>query len=97
MNKVLEESNGSAEGTDKQNLNSELVTYSEVKGTPFTIAKVVKEKHTEYYILMGKYRVQEEGVSYIAEKEAIKEAKTITWEKIMQVISVMIIEQKKLK
>ena len=64
----------------KNEKNTKLVEFKEVKKTPFTLAK----QNEEWYILLGKYRLSE---GYETEKEAEKEAKTVCWNKIMQVPS----------
>ncbi len=72
-----------AEETDKQ--KSRLIEYEQVKETPFTIAKILREneeKH-DYYIMMGKYRISEK---YEEHKEVMKDAERIDWWKIMGVI-----------
>ena len=73
----------------KNEKNTKLVEFKEVKGTPFTLAK----QNEEWYILLGKCRLSE---GYGTEKEGEKEAKRVCWNKIMQVISVIITEEKEL-
>ena len=73
----------------KNEKNTKLVEFKQVKETPFTLAK----QNEEWYILLGKYRLSE---GYETEKEGEKEAKKICWKKIMQVISVIITEEKEL-
>ena len=73
----------------KNEKNTKLVEFKGVKETPFTLAK----QNEEWYILLGKYRLSE---GYETEKEAEKEAKRVCWNKIMQVISVIITEEKEL-
>ena len=73
----------------KNEKNTKLVEFKQVKETPFTLAK----QNEEWYILLGKYRLSE---GYETEKEAEKEAKRVCWNKIMQVMSVIITEEKQL-
>ena len=73
----------------KNKKNTKLVEFKQVKETPFTLAK----QNEEWYILLGKYRLSE---GYETEKEAEKEAKRVCWNKIMQVNSVIITEEKQL-
>lgn len=84
-----EESNGNVNQTNNNDLNSnELKRIEEVEGTPFTVVK----DNELYYILLGKYRLSEE---YLIKEIAIQDAKTMNWNRIMQVIGVMIQEYKK--
>lgn len=93
MNKNMEKElyYGNASETLKENYSndkSKLIEKIEIENTPFTIMK----HKDEWYILIGKYRLSE---GYINKLEALEEAKKMTWEKIMQVIGVMIEEYKK--
>lgn len=71
------------ETRSKKSNSEELIEYHEIKDTPFTIAR----NGDEWFVLMGKYRLTEK----LKDKaEATKEAKSMTWFRIMQVISIMI-------
>ncbi len=76
------------------NKKSNLIKYNKVKGTPFTVVKKENEDNEghEWYVLMGAYRLTE-GLK--TEKEACETIKEITWDKIMQVISILIRENEK--
>ncbi len=84
MNNKSKEVHGNAEGMN----NTPLISYEEVEKTPFTIATVLNEHvdKTEFYIMMGKYRLSE---MLLDKKVAIIQAKEMTWNRIMQVIGVM--------
>ncbi len=73
----------------------ELIKYGQIEKTPFTIATLKVEEETKYYVLMGKYRINEE--SYNSREEAIEAIKVPNWGSIMQVMSILIKEQDKLK
>ncbi len=79
--------------TDKDGL----LEFAEVAGTPFRIAKEVRDDGVGghlWTVLMGNYRMN--SVAFESEKEAIVLATTVSWDTVMQVITVMIIEQDKL-
>lgn len=67
----------------KSNGKEQLIEYHEIKNTPFTVAR----NGTEWFVLMGKYRFTEDMKTRQA---ATREAKSMTWTRIMQVITVMI-------
>lgn len=69
---------------NNSNLNYELIKRKEIEGTPFTIV-TIEEK--ENFITVGKYRLSE---TYKTTEEAEINAKTIDWNKIMQIIGIMI-------
>lgn len=76
-------------GTDDTNKNEELVTRTDVPGTPFTIIGI----KNEYFGVMGQYRLTEPNTS----KELIKaELTQITWDRLVQVIAIMIESRDKL-
>ena len=54
----------------------------EVEDTPFTVA--VEEKRST--VLLGKYKMSE----HETKEEAFKEAKTISWNKIVSVIAIIL-------
>ncbi len=71
----------------EDNKPSHLVEYTEVKDTPFTIAKVIEEsKDVTYSVLLGNVRLNKE--LYQTEKECKDWIKKITWEKILQFIAI---------
>lgn len=69
---------------NNSNLNYELIKRKEIENTPFTII-TIEEK--ESFISIGKYRLSE---SYKTIEEAEINAKIIDWNKIMQIIGIMI-------
>lgn len=77
----LEHGHGNAESTNNNGSNFELKKLTPVVNTPFTVVT------TE---LGSKITIGNVGVSkwYEDEQEALKEAKEVTWNKIMVVIEV---------
>ena len=75
----------SSNTTDKQ-----VSTFKPLEGTPFTLVS----DGDKVYGVMGKYRLTE---GFKSEKEAEKEVKAITWDRLIQVFSIMINEQDKIK
>jgi len=65
----------------------ELVQYYPVDDTPFTVAK----NNEQWYVLMGKYRLTE---ALKTKAEATKNAKEMKWMRIMQVIHIMLEDDK---
>lgn len=78
------------EKDNKQSGNEQLIEYHPVKGTPFTVAR----QNKEWFVLMGKYRFTQDLKS---RREATKEALKMNWERIMQVIQVMITDNEQQK
>lgn len=68
----------------------ELIEKTEVPGTPFTIIGI----NDEYFGVMGKYRLTEKS-----ETKALVEAelKQITWNRIVQVVSLLINQSEEIK
>lgn len=60
----------------------------EIKGTPFTIAR----HKTEWYVLIGKYRITE---GFATKEEAIEDSKRTDWERHLQIIDVVLKNNKK--
>lgn len=61
----------------------ELFKKNEVKDTPFTII----EFENKFYVSIGtKYRLSE---AFESKNEAITNAKSITWARIMQIINIL--------
>lgn len=87
-------SNGSVERTPNNESNSsKLVEQFKVNGTPFTVVKI----NDYWFLTLGKYRLTNQ-LTTRAEAEA--EAKDASWERIMQIIQIMINEnenEKKIK
>lgn len=75
---------------DKQESNSELITRSEVKNTPFQIISINENK--EHFAVLGEYRVTEK---YATKTVAEDEVKKITWNRLIQVIMIMNEQMKK--
>ena len=84
-NKKLKLQRESSNTTDKQ-----VSTFKPLYGTPFTLVT----DEGKVYGVMGKYRLTE---GFESEEEAEKEVKKITWDRLIQVISIMINEQDKIK
>lgn len=68
---------------ENQTDNSQLSSREPLENTPFTICK---DYETSYYGVMGKYRITEQ---YENKEDLEKELKTIDWNKIVQVITVI--------
>lgn len=75
----------SPNGKPKSTSHEELIEYHEIKDTPFTIARQDKD----WFVLMGKYRLTQ---NLQTKEEAIKEARSKSWIRIMQVINIMMID-----
>ena len=71
--------------TDKQ-----VSTFKPLEGTPFTLVT----DDGKVFGVMGKYRLTE---GFESEVEAEKQVKKITWDRLIQVFSIMINEQDKIK
>lgn len=85
MDTLLNEQKESLNTTDKQ-----VSTFKPLEGTPFTLVT----DNGKVFGVMGKYRLTE---GFENEEEAEKEVKTITWDRLIQVFSIMINEQDKIK
>lgn len=71
--------------TETDERNTQLIEREEVEGTPFTLIK-----HDEqWYILMGRYRLSE-GMT---KEDALKNANTMDWNKILQVMTIIVQNQ----
>ena len=66
----------------KDERNTELIKFEEVEDTPFTVA--IEEKRSK--VLLGKYKMSE----HETKEEAFKEAKRISWNKIVSVIAIIL-------
>lgn len=75
----------SSNTTDKQ-----VSTFKPLQGTPFTLVS----DEGKVYGVMGKYRLTE---AFESEEEAEIQVKAITWDRLVQVFSIMINEQEKIK
>ena len=71
--------------TDKENLN-----FKQIKNTPFTIVS----EDEKVFAVMGRYRLTE---NYNNAEECEKAVTEITWNRLIQVISIMIKEQEFIK
>ncbi len=73
----------------KSEKSEELLKYEPLDGTPFTIASMAdREKDVvKHFVLFGKYKMREEGFDTV--EEAIDDAKSIGWDRIMQVLSIV--------
>ena len=83
--KVLKLQPESSNTTDKQ-----VSTFKPLEGTPFTLVT----DENKVYGVMGKYRLTE---GFESEEEAEEQVKAITWNRLVQVFSIMINEQDKIK
>lgn len=70
---------------NETNNNDYLIERQEVEHTPFTLVK----HENLWYTLLGKYRLSEGSEHKLIE---LQKAKEMTWERIMQVIAIMITE-----
>lgn len=77
------ETNKSNSGPETK--NTQLIEKEEVEGTPFTVVK----QDDVWFILMGKYRL--DPTPFPTKKEAIRDARRFSWDKIVQVAQIMII------
>lgn len=75
--------------TKKNKKNKELIKRTIIENTPFTIIEI----NEEYFITMGSYRISEKFKTL---EEATEEANTINWNKIIQVISILMDHEKKI-
>ncbi len=73
---------------DNKELNSELVSKEEIKNSPFHVVTIDGES----FGVMGDYRLTEKNRN---KKEVIKQLKSVTWNRVIQVI--MILEEIKNK
>lgn len=74
------------ENTNKSNLNYKEDTFTtihEVEDTPFKVVETEKGN----FVVLGNHRLTHEIET---KEEAIKEAKKMTWERIMQVIHILV-------
>lgn len=69
----------------------QLVEVKKIGGTPF---EAVKYKEG-WFISLGKYRLSE--VNHITYEGAVEEALEVTWNRIIQVISIMMLEDYKMR
>ena len=67
--------------TDKENLN-----FKQIKNTPFTIVR----EDDKVFAVMGKYRLTE---NYNNAEDCEKAVTEISWNRLIQVISIMINEE----
>lgn len=89
--KTSESENGTTnvENMNNKSFNYELLEREEVKGTPFTVIKGDIENNTQFEgwgIFFGKYLME---TPYKTKNEAIKEAKKVTWDRVIKVISIL--------
>ena len=88
LQKTGESYNGLLGNEDKQDSNSNvLIERIEIPSTPFMAVR--KEK--DWYVMLGNYRLTPELESF---HDASKEALLITWNKIMNVMAIMVEELK---
>lgn len=70
----------------QKDTNKNTLICEQIEGTPFHI---YGDEKNGYILLMGKNRLTE----YKGKKETLQEATTITWDKIMQVVMVIVTDQ----
>lgn len=89
--KTLEKSQNVMEQTNNNdsNSNNELIKMHEVENTPFTLIETEEGIH----VMLGKYRLTAEP--FTDANSAYQDAKRTDWERMMQVMGVMIEEFKK--
>ena len=75
-------------GKAEKPIDTELLNKIEVSGTPFTI--VNNNDGKGWFILMGKYNIS--GNGYESQEDAFENASKIDWDKILQVIQILIRE-----
>lgn len=88
----LQHTNGMLKETNNNDYsikNEELVERIEVENTPFTVAGVKQG----WFVLIGNTRLTD-GLE--SKEEALEDAKRVDWERMMQVMSVMIEQYAKL-
>lgn len=70
--------------------SKELFRVIEVEDTPFNVIERQNDStdETEYFVTMGKYRLNKQV--FLFESEAVEWAKTVSWDKIIQVAGIMI-------
>lgn len=80
-----EQSTGTAsqENKNKSNSGEQLVEQHAIPNTPFTAIKY----DSKWYLTMGKYRLTKELPT---KEKAIYESKNASWNRLMQVIQIMI-------
>lgn len=83
--KVLKLQQESSNTTDKENLN-----FKQIEKTPFTIVS----EDDKVFAVMGKYRLTE---NYNSAEECEKAVTEITWNRLIQVMSIMINEDELIK
>lgn len=98
MNKTVDiktsgQLHGNVEDTNKQNSfeeNNEIIKYSEVEDTPFTI---INKENKEFFVVMGQHKVSE---VFNTAEEALEDAKRADWSRVIQVVAILIKNQDKL-
>lgn len=81
---------GNANETDSRELNTELYEQHAIEETPFTAVRMDEK----WYLLMGKHRLN--GVDLKSKEECIEDARNSSWNRVMQVIMILIEENKKM-
>lgn len=85
MDTLLKEQKDLLNTTDKENLN-----FKQIKNTPFTIVS----EDDKVFAVMGKYRLTE---NYNNAEDCEKAVTEISWNRLIQVISIMINEEELIK
>lgn len=73
----------SADEIRNKESNTEMIERIEIKDTPFTAVRV----ENQWFLSMGKYRITEPTED---KEECMKEAENTTWNRIMQVVQIMV-------
>jgi hypothetical protein len=87
-NTELENLNGLSEKTSRLNYSEELEMHS-VNDTPFVVAR----QNEDWFVIMGKHRLTNSIETF---EEAVQEAEKITWNKVVQVIAIILENEKQL-
>ena len=85
METLLKEQKDLLNTTDKENFN-----FKQIENTPFTIVS----EDEKVFAVMGKYRLTE---NYNSAEECEKAVTEITWNRLIQVMSIMINEEELIK
>ncbi len=74
---------------EKSKKSEELIEYNPLDGTPFTVASMMDTDSdiVRHYVLFGKYRLTE---GFETAEEAKADAESMTWNRIMEVMSVVL-------
>lgn len=83
-----ESSSTNADETNNNNSSRQLIQKEPIAETPFTAVRVDET----WYLMLGKYRLEPEGFNSM--EHVIEKAHDTSWHRIMQIIQIMIDENK---